>query len=183
MTSRVAIGIRYLLPVYPFLYVLAGAFVAKVVLPRARRFGAVLVVAIVAIQTAESAAVYPNHLAFFNTLAGGPERGESYLLDSNLDWGQDLKRLKRYMDRTGTRSVCLHYFGSGLPAYYGIATEYLPATQEIPERSRVNCIAAISATILHGLYLPPGYDFNWLRGQKPIARVGRSIWIYDLRRK
>ncbi len=182
MSSRVALGIRYLLPVYPFLFVLAGAVVFRVLVPRAGRFAPYLLAAILITQGAESAASYPGHLAFFNTISGGPARGHRYLLDSNLDWGQDLKRLKRYLDRTGTRTVCLYYFGTSPAAYYGIQERNLPTTTETADREKVDCIAAISLTPLNDLYLPPGYDFSWLRNLSPIAKAGESIWIYDLRR-
>ncbi len=74
----------------------------------------------------ESAVVSPHHLAYFNELAGGPKGGVNWLVDSNLDWGQDLKRLRDYAERNHVESLRLLYFGTADPAYYGL--NYAPLT-------------------------------------------------------
>jgi 4-amino-4-deoxy-L-arabinose transferase-like glycosyltransferase len=181
IAGAAGIGIRYLLPLYPFLFALLGAMTFRVWAPRLERAFPYVLGAILLVQTAESAAIFPHHLAFFNTLSGGPANGSRYLLDSNLDWGQDLKRLKRYFDRSGTRDVCIAYFGTAPAEYYGIQANGLAHTSEVQRTGPPNCLAAISLTMLHDLYLPPG-SYSWLRRLRPAARVGYSIWIYDLRR-
>ncbi len=55
-------------------------------------------VALVCASALETVSVYPHFTAFFNQAAGGPAQGANYLVDSSLDWGQDLKKLKTYMD-------------------------------------------------------------------------------------
>ena len=97
-------------------------------------------------------------------------------MGSNLDWGQDLKKLKRYLDKHGVNNVCLAYFGTADPSYYGIRFEPL----EDPERAASGCVLAASATVLQDLFVAPG-RFAWLRQQTPAARVGYSIYVYDLR--
>jgi 4-amino-4-deoxy-L-arabinose transferase-like glycosyltransferase len=177
LTSRINLGVRHLLPVYPFLYVLGVAALASV-LP-ARRFLAVAGI-LVTMQMAETLAVYPEYLGFFNAAVGGRAAGPRYLLDSNVDWGQDLKKLKVYMDqRPGP--VCLDYFGSADPQYYGIRSEYLPKTWDKDERERMDCIGAISVTLLQDLYIRPG-SYEWLRQRTPIGTVGSSIYLYDLQK-
>ena len=171
LASRIDLGVRFLLPIYPFVIVLAAA-----ALLRLRRALPYLVALVVAVQTAEAVAIYPYHLAFFNTLSGGPRNGPRYLLDSNIDWGQDLKRLKHYLDRNQVRSVCLSYFGYAEPSYYGISFRPLPITEEDSD-----CVAAISVTDLYDVYGPRG-KHSWLRRRQPVARVGYSIYIYDLRK-
>lgn len=178
ITSHINIGIRHLLPVYPFLYVLSAAALVKA-LPRRAAIGAASV--ILAIQMAEAAAIHPNYLTFFNTLAGGPKAGPNYLLDSNLDWGQDLKKVKVFMDNKRLPSVCLCYFGYAAPAYYGIKEEYLPKTWDKDARERVNCVGAISVTLLHDVYLKKG-SYEWLRARTPMGTLGNSIYLYDLRK-
>ena len=102
-----------MLPVYPLLY----AFIAlNVPLIRWRW----IVAACTAVLITESAMVYPDYLAFFNAAAGGPAQGPRYLLDSNIDWGQDTKRLKFYLDAHGVKGACTAYFGLAYPFYYGI---------------------------------------------------------------
>jgi hypothetical protein len=130
----------------------------------------------VALAAVETLSVYPHFTAFFNRAAGGAENGPRYLLDSNLDWGQDLKNLKDYMQRQGVARVCLEYFGTADARYYGI--EHSPIAD--PERQAQSCVLAVSATPLYGLYEKPG-KFAWLRRPLPAARVGYSIYVYDLR--
>ncbi len=173
MTGHIDIGVRYLLPAYPFLFV-ALAGLVKQGFGKARLY----VVALAAVvQIAECAAIYPYHLAFFNWPSGGPARGAHYLLDSNLDWGQDLKRLKRYWDAQGRPPLCLAYFGTAPPAYYGIESINLPPDPK-PD---LNCLAAISVNLVHGLYLPPG-SFEWIAKHRPTGNIGHSIYLYDLRK-
>lgn len=179
MTSHINIGIRHLLPVYPFFYVLTASALVKALPGRAALVAASL---LVVIQGIEIANIHPDYLTFFNTLAGGPEAGPKYLLDSNLDWGQDLKKLKVFMDDNRLPSVCLYYFGYAAPAYYGIKEEYLPKTWDKDELGRMDCIGAISVTLLHDLYIKPG-SFEWLRRRRPLGTVGNSIYIYDLRKR
>jgi 4-amino-4-deoxy-L-arabinose transferase-like glycosyltransferase len=171
LTSTIDTGVRHLLPVYPFLFAATGAAVSGA-FPRLGWAAA----ALVAVAAVETLSVYPHFTAFFNRAAGGPENGSRYLLDSNLDWGQDLKNLKAYMQRQGVARACLEYFGTADPRYYGI--EYSLITE--PERQAQSCVLAVSATPLFGLYEKPG-KFAWLRGQRPVARVGYSIYVYDLR--
>lgn len=179
MTSHINIGIRHLLPVYPCLYVLTAAALVKALRQRAALIAAAL---LLVIQVAETSSIHPDYLTFFNTLAGGPEAGPKYLLDSNLDWGQDLKKLKVFMDDNHLPSLCLYYFGYATPAYYGIKEEYLPKTWDKDELGRMDCIGAISVTLLHELYIKPG-SYEWLRRRTPLGTVGNSIYIYDLRKR
>jgi multisubunit Na+/H+ antiporter MnhF subunit len=169
LTSHIDTGLRHLLPAYPFLFALVAAGLCRF---RWRRWLVVLVCA----AAVETVAVYPHFTAFFNWAVGGPAQGPRYLVDSSLDWGQDLKKLKLYMDRQGIASVCLVYFGTAEPDYYGIRHEPLLS----PEVSSRSCVLAVSATCLWGVYVPVE-QFAWLRRQTPTARVGYSIYVYDLR--
>ena len=101
---------------------------------------------------------------------GGPSEGWRYLVDSNVDWGQDLKRLKTY---AGEREICLSYFGNADPAYYGI--KYRPLTDAAKADS---CDIAISVNSLY-----TGDQFAWLRNEKPDARIGYSIYYYDRQKR
>jgi hypothetical protein len=180
MTAGINIGIRHLLPVYPFLYALIGAaFFRLPLVPTARKL---MLAGLVLVQVLEVGSVHPHYLAFFNRPAGGPLAGPQYLVDSNIDWGQDLKKLKRYMDAHNLDHVCLGYFGSGDVRYYGIDEWHLPWSTESEELRKLDCVGVISVTILQDVYLPPG-SFAWLRRRKPIDNVGYSLWVYDLRKK
>jgi hypothetical protein len=177
MGSGINIGIRHLLPALPFLFVLLGA-----ALTCFDWSGRKTVVALLLILLAvESVAVYPHYLAFFNWLSGGPANGRRWLVDSNLDWGQDLIRLKKYLDQNGIRSLSLCYFGTAPASYYGIPEDPVPVTAQVGDPSNLNTVIAISVTPLQGVYTAPE-DFAWLRNRQPTARIGYSIHVYDFRK-
>ncbi len=180
MATSLNIGLRHLLPIYPFLFVFAAAAALRAAarLGRARPY---LLAGVILIQTVEAASIYPHHLSFFNTVCGGPGRGARYLLDSNLDWGQDLIRLKRRLEENGAGRVCLSYFGFAPPSYYGIHASILPGTAEVEASGEPDCLAAVSVTLLNGVYGDPD-RLAWLRRRQPSDRIGYSIYLYDLRR-
>ncbi len=179
MAGRINIGLRHILPVYPLFYVALGAMLSK--WARTKR-GTVLVLVLLAAHAAESAWLYPHYLAFFNVPSGGPANGWNYLSDSNIDWGQDAKNLRTYLKTRHIDDACICYFGNADFAYYRIKGRYLPPTIREDQLKRLDCLAAVSVTPLTGLYVPAN-AFRWLRGQAPTARVGYSIYIYDLRKK
>ena len=184
--SRFNIGVRHLLPIYPFLFVLLGGVVGQLDHDgsRLKRIG----LTIVALwYLGSSLSIYPHYLAYFNELAGGPANGHRFLLDSNLDWGQDLKGLKKWMDSNKVEKIQLIYFGVADSMYYGIDDFYSarniqqissPTIQavELPE------YMAVSATFLYGgpLFLPKELIevLKPYRLQPPVASIGHSILVF-----
>ena len=134
--------------------------------------------------------VAPHQLAYFNELIGGPTQGHRYLSDSNLDWGQDLKGLKTYMEREGIPVIYLSYFGTAPPSGWGIRYQYLPGwveniqdpdlKEQVPKDDRQ--ILAISVVNLQGIYFDDQrYRYHWLQEyRKPLTTIGHSIYVYDL---
>ena len=173
MLSHINLGIRSLLPVYPFLYVAMASLLLE---PSRFKLAAFTVVLFTAL---ECAVVYPDYLAFFNVLAGGPDAGPKYLLDSNIDWGQDFKKLGRYLNRQGAPEICLGFFANVDFPHYGIRPRPIP---ENAAADSLDCVVAISATPLFGQYVGPE-RFAWLRARKPAKIIGHSIYVYDLRKK
>jgi hypothetical protein len=174
-------GIRYLLPAFPFLVILAGVGVDALL--RGRRSAALLGVLLVW-QLAASVLTAPHYLAYFNELAGSQDHARRLLLDSNLDWGQDLGRLKPYLDAHGIDHICLGYFGHVDPKLYGI--DYaLPPSEPTPGR------CAVSANFLAGYPYAITYAgprmvgvrrgaWSWFDRLQPVARVGSSIYVFDV---
>jgi hypothetical protein len=183
LTVRVQIGQRYLLPLYPLVILLGTDCLFAThgrVAQRRRWIAAVLVAG----QAMSAAAIAPQYLAYFWPLVGGPENGHRLLADSNLDWGQDLPRLKAELDRRGWRRVVLCYFGTDDPAAYGIEairpTELSLDAVPVAEIERYDALA-ISVTTLVGVYAdPPGTGNRSLLAIPPTARAGHSIFLYDL---
>lgn len=180
------IGLRYLLPIYPFLFLLTGYAVLSL-RPKIRT----AIVSSLCLWYAVSAVLtHPHHLAYFNESVGGSANGYRYLVDSNLDWGQDLKGLKRYMDEHGIEKIKLSYFGTVDPRLYDLNYEWLPSFMlpnlqpNTPVSLPTDGTIAISATNLVGVYMDQyGYGkdiFSWLRTRKPIAHIGHSILIYEI---
>ncbi|MHC4235239.1 MAG: ArnT family glycosyltransferase, partial [Planctomycetota bacterium] len=135
VASHLNIGHRHILPIYPVLFILAGGAAADWrELGRARRWA---VPGLTVLFVAASLRMFPDYLAYFNLLAGGPAQGYRHLVDSSLDWGQDLPqlgaRLEAYRqqgessDNNAGPSVYLSYFGTGHPPYYGIQARSLPS--------------------------------------------------------
>jgi len=183
MTSSINVGLRHILPIYPFVLLMAAAGAGALLTAR-RRVGAIALVAMTAFWAVMFAAVYPHTLTFFNEFVGGPRNGSRYLSDSNLDWGQHLKSLKKWMDETGVSHVNLAYFGTADPAYYGIECTHLPGapTFALPEvkKPRLPGYVAISATVESGVYLDPRWRlfYRSFRDRTPVADVGNALRVY-----
>ena len=174
--SFLNIGYRHILPVLPFLFVLVG----KVAVWSKEHWLRVVLAGLCLWCAIASTAIYPHYLAYFNEIAGGPRNGYKYLVDSNLDWGQDLKNLKRYMDQNRLREIRLAYFGSAHVDYYGIRAKPLPMQKPDDLESRPSEVYAISATYLQSGYLGDVDAFSWLRQYEPVAKIGYSIFVYRL---
>jgi len=177
ISSNLNIGLRHLLPIYPFLFILCGYLLAQR-LPR--RLGAALFALAAALQIFELARVQPHYLAFFNTLSGGPEKGHTYLLDSNLDWGQDAKKLGLWRKRQNLKELCISYFGTASLDYYEIPQIPVHALPPGADPFALNCVAAVSANNLYDLYTRPD-QHAWARRLTPMGRIGYSIFLFDLR--
>src|SRR5579884_457305 len=181
---RLSIGLRFILPVYPFLFVAAG----RLATVRLRRSWIVpLLLSLAVAGTAVSSVrVAPHYLAYFNELIGGPAEGYRYLADSNVDWGQDLKSLKAYMDREELPMIYLSFYGPTPPEYYGIHCQYLPGywisglpADKLPENMHRE-VLAISVLNLHGMWLENKDLYHWLYERTPVAKIGWSIFVYDV---
>lgn len=183
--SGLNIGMRHILPIYPFLFILIGGTAAE--LWRTDRwFTRSGIILLGAYYLYSSFAIYPHYFAFFNELVGGPKNGHRVLLDSNLDWGQDLRGLKRWMDQNGVKTTHLLYFGKADPKYYGIDAFYLPGSWVIRDspNDEVPDHLAISANLLYGqrLFLSErelGLLQSFQLGE-PIANIGYSILVYKI---
>lgn len=187
--SRLNIGVRHILPIYPFLFVLIGGTAAELWQSKAKmKRGLCIFLGLWYLWA--NASVYPDYLAYFNELAGGPKNGHRVLVDSNLDWGQDLKGLKRWMHDHGVGKIRFVYFGSADPYYYGIDALYLPGSliyhyspdRKIPE---MPSHVAISANFLYGMFLRNVTEewkefYKSLRWKEPVAVIGYSIYVYRL---
>lgn len=183
VTTNLNLGLRHVLPLYPFIYVACGVMAAAL-LARLGRGAAVIAIVAGALHAAESLRAWPDYLPFFNTLARTWRDPLDILADSNLDWGQDLRQLGRFMESRRREQLYLAYFGTADPAYYGMAAVHLPGGWQfaIPRAPGNDPgLLAVSATVLQGVYLPPDLaaDYAMLRAAKPLAVFGQTIYVYE----
>jgi hypothetical protein len=171
------LGVRYVLPVYPLLFTLAGGFAAAAL--RRGRAGAAALALIAGTQAGTALVVHPDHLAYFNPLAGGTRAGPRWLDDSNLDWGQDLYRLPGWLAERGIDRVRLLYFGTALPAAYGVRLEPFPAS-DWKEAPRPGAYVISAHWLVHGLHQArtQGARSDWLRRYEPVDVLGGSLYLY-----
>ncbi len=178
MTSRVSIGVRYVLLLYPLAIMAAVAWGTGV----ARTRPAMAVMAgllALAAQATEAVATAPRYLSYFNVLAGGPMNGYRLLADSNLDWGQDLPAMRQVLTSVGAREPIAAYFGSAPPDAYGVnAWPWNIAGPDVKMRADW---LIISATYLDGLDVPND-QFRPFRQVTPTARPTPSLFVYDTSR-
>jgi hypothetical protein len=196
LRSLLNIGYRHLLPMLPFLWVYVarnGILLAEALAARRRPWIVIIGGVLVAWLAVSTLGIAPHYLAYFNTLAGGVDGGWRHLVDSNLDWGQDLPALSAYVKREQVSPVFLSWFGSTYPHLYGLDLEYrlLPSHFSYPypgdaARSAYNPIHpapglyAIGATNLQGVGLAAGDMFASFRRQEPLGRLGHSLFLYEV---
>lgn len=148
-------------------------------------------------------AVYPNFISYFNGLAGGPTKANQYFSDSGIDWGQDLDRLKTYVDaHPQISSVAIDYFGGGMPSYTFCDHVYATDGRMLPGNLGLDCskskfipwhsdngrypgqYIAVSETFLNNDMFYSVYNnspsYAYLRSMESVERIGNSIYLYKL---
>ena len=175
--SHINIGIRHLLPISAFVFIWMAAVLFSPSTTRSRLWAPRVAVACLALGVAETALAFPTYLGFFNFPSGGPRAGVRYVVDSNLDWGQDLKRLKTYQSSHDLKNACVAYFGIGRPDDYGVIWRPVPGS--LAEAQRSGCVVVMSNT----QFAFDGGDekaYQWLRGLVPVDYVGSSFRVYRI---
>jgi len=185
------IGVRHILPTFPFIYLLVAsgvAFIFKTIKKKStKKIATLTLVGLLAWYIGASLIAWPHYLTFFNVVGGGQDQGYQYVVDSNYDWGQDLKRLESWTEKNNVDEIYVDYFGGGDPAYY-LGDKYKPweaqaSPSELPEDSYV----AISINQLQGgkAYALPNYKgpaghYRWVNDEKLVDRAGKTIFIYQV---
>lgn len=189
LSANLNIGVRHLLPTFPFTIILVSGIIISLLKEPFLKLRYVFLGALLLWQAISVLALYPHFLTYFNELAGGPDNGYIYTVNSNLDWGQDLRRLKDWVSNPPADlkidKIYVDYFGGGDVQYY-LKEKYASwrGTQSQEEFPRGNYLA-VSATFLQGGRGVPGPGFNeptlyyrWLDNNALIDKIGHSIFIY-----
>ena len=192
--SPLNIGIRHILPTMPFIYILTTSAAKKIVNSSIIR--KYLLAAFLLWFALETLFAAPYYLSYFNQFGGGIWNGYKYAVDSNYDWGQDLKQLKKFVENPpageNIEKIGVDYFGGGSPRYYlGEKFEPWQSSRDNPIYENIKWLAISVNTLqnatgkLHpGQQRNPEDEYQWLQKIKnpyePDFRVGTSIFIYKL---
>ena len=179
--------LRYVLPCFPFVFIWIGKVARSVHLKQ--WLVAAGAAAALTWSVASSLWVYPHSMSYFNELAGGPRRGHYYLIDSNIDWGQDLWYLKEWYDahpEARPLYVDVHCFID--IAHFGIEAQrpgiaYRPLTDSgdsSEDRARAVLTPGWYAISVHKLHDRSGKYAVFLHDYRPVAMAGYSIYIYHV---
>jgi tetratricopeptide (TPR) repeat protein len=180
------VGLRYILPAYP----LAFMFIAASMRYR-QNTGVLFSGLLFAALSLSNFLIHPHYQSYFNILIGKNDNAYKYFVDSNLDWGENLGNLAKYLKKEGSPELLLSYFGSASPAYYGLTyqdlgCDGLDLAQDEKRFAHVNSDKpakeywAVSATCLVGLNYPDHNWFSFLKDRKPVKVIGNNIFVYDI---
>lgn len=211
ITGNLNIGLRHLFPILPFAYILTAKvlfdFLKRINIQTKKIWGLAFTILLLFLVS-ETIAVYPAYMSYFNPIAGGPRNGFRYATDSNADWGQDLKRLKNWVDEYNecaeNLTVCskccmknnqpkfplvfekgrlekirINYFGGGDIFYY-FGDQVIDWWDS--RRPIEPGWYAISVNYLQGSIYdkakPNNESYRWLQNIPPVAQIGTSIFVY-----
>lgn len=186
ITGNLNIGFRHLFPILPFIYILTAKNISGIIKKLKNKNNAFAFSAIIFVLLGylvfETVTAYPSYASYFNQAAGGSTYGYHYVTDSNADWGQDLKRLKLFLDaHPEIEKIHVDYFGGGDIQYY-IGNKYLMWWDS--KRPIEPGWYAVSTNFLMGsIYEKNKKDsdsYRWLANKKPVSQVGTSILIYNI---
>ncbi|KKQ18711.1 MAG: Glycosyl transferase, family 39 [Berkelbacteria bacterium GW2011_GWB1_38_5] len=167
MIGHIDIGIRHVLVLLPFFYI----FISQLINYQNRYLKFVLLVLLVG-QIVICILAFPNYIAYFNQIAGGSKGGIKHLADSNLDWDQNIKRFKKYVEENKVEKVYQDFYDGNPLNYYGINYNDVP-------KKPTNGMVAISA---QWLVVPRDrFDIDWVKNYPPddIISNGIYIWRFD----
>ena len=182
--SGLQLGVRLVLPSLGLLFLSAGMALEQL---RSPRYAMAVPIVLVLWLAGRDVQRYPHYIAYFNLWSGGPENAIHLLSDSNLDWGQDLRRLAAYVKDHRISKIHLSYFGMDNPFAYipenqleivppPWNAQWAQGAQFVPKPG----VYAVSATLLTGQFFAQRYRdyYGRFRKMQPVARAGYSIYIY-----
>lgn len=186
ITSNLNIGFRHILPTVPLMYILSSKILVKVDdfihnrIGTQSYYGHYVIITILGVWLVGSNLYnYPLYLPYFQEIIGS-KKGYEWIVDSNVDWGQDLKRLKKFVEKNNIQKIHLDYFGGGSPQYY-LGDKYEGWwSAKVP---REWGWYAVSATPFQTSFENPKTSYNWLTQYDLVEVVGNSILVYKVEKK
>ena len=187
--NKLQLGIRYILPFFPFVYLFIAIMLGKFAkdLNKKKKLGfywinVSLVSLLLVLFVGSNLINYPSYLSYFNEIKGGGSEGWKYMVDSNVDWGQDLIRLRQFMDQKDIPLINIDYFGGGNLDYY-LGGRYQPWGYNLKPGTGWFAISA-SAIQWNTLNPKEKCNYHWLTDNyQPVKFVGNSILVYHVPEK
>ncbi len=208
ITGNLNLGIRHLFPMMPFVFILVAKKSVDLYhnagKPKHKQAVAIATGVLMSWYVIGAFLQFPAYLPYINEAFGGSSQASKYLSDSNVDWGQDAKRLATYINNNpDIDKIAVDYFGGADMHYYMCKRRYDKSGQLIRNASGYDCggskyiewhvdygkphtkYIAVSETYLvsdlfYQKYRPRPYNYQWLRDKTPIKRIGDSIYIYKV---
>ncbi len=188
LTSKIDIGIRHFLPVYPFLFVLGALLLDRLFhVLKWRYMAGILIAALFAAMGLEAVRAYPDYVSYFNQLRGDQPRWR-LLSDSNVEWGDDVKEVAAYLRARGETRVT-GATSAGWLTFRFFGVDYFDICPPRPQEIRTNYVV-LGASFLNGSTVPGNADlpeverenfFAAYRDRKPEAVFGNSIYLYRIK--
>ncbi|OGN08505.1 MAG: hypothetical protein A2750_02150 [Candidatus Yanofskybacteria bacterium RIFCSPHIGHO2_01_FULL_45_42] len=204
--ANLNIGVRHLLPTYGFVFILLAGQLSKIIQnakikmendnAKYKIFNFKLslftlnftLFTLLGWYVADVVRVHPHYLTYFNQLAGGPAGGHQYAVDSNLDWGQDLKRLAMWVEENKVNKIHLDYFGWADQGYYlkdklvWINSGTYKNVRDFFAQNLDGGYIAVSVSFYMGSRGDSVNNYIWLDAYEPVAKIGNSIWVWHITR-
>ncbi len=204
INSNLNIGVRHLIPIYGFIFILVAGqlegIYQKIKIKSKKSFitFCLLFITLLVWYLVEFISVYPYYLTYFNQFAlfrpswaadeqaGWPRGGYNYVVDSNLDWGQDLWRLDDFIKQNKIQKIYLDYFGWADPTFYlGDAFIWIvggkyTSTESFLKDNPAGGWLGVSASFYQESTVNPASPYTWLENIKPTAMVGGSIFVWHI---
>ncbi len=178
MLNNINIGIRHILPIYPFLFVFTATEVTVQIAKTKSKWISAAAAICILWSIVALVSVAPHYIAYFNEVVGGPNNGAKILLDSNIDWSQDLERLENWLDKNNLKEEPQYYAVFTLEplAYRNMTTKSMPCSLHVG-------LFIISANELYDLGQRYQGCLEWLQNEEPAEKIGYSIFIYNMSEK
>lgn len=177
------LGVRYALPAFPFFVAIAGSGAAWL-WRRSKYVGPLVVGLALLFQVWGVVRLYPHTLAYANEAWGGPESLHRYVVDSNLDWGQNAGRVPDVLRRYGVSDVRLAPYGVVRMSLFGIRYQSVTSCYESEQSTDLardpRHLLIIGVAPLVGGCTGDGARFAWLRERTPIEIIGYGTYVYDI---
>jgi len=184
--NKIFIGVRHILPIYPFIFIMIGGSVNYI---KKNLFLKFLTISLVIWLVIGNFLIYPHYLSYFNEFIGGPDNGHKYLVDSNIDWGQDLVLFKKHINKKNLSEFFINYWGSDSLGYRKLLNDSIFCETESKYRNPPDNILTLEELkktrpnlfiSVNSIYLYPQTCWEFLRNKTPSSKVGYSIFYFNL---